>query len=259
MYLRFVKAKIRTEREDEFEQYYADHIKPELERTAGCLFAGLMKNGNTRPIEAISMTIWDTRYDAERYERSGVYQSLLDSVAPYILESDEWKMRLQDSDEPLLENPHGAKAEVSAFPIQTGDPDQIPDIGDAAQHYLRIVSLKVVPGEVYHLIRVYEDEIVPMLLAVDGCRTAFLVRDHSDVNHVMSITLWDSKEHAVAYEDGGLFDELRDTIKPMLAKRSAWNMLLDAGGDGGAPPARLDVSGWQVVSSDEFATVSSER
>lgn len=257
MYLRFVKATIHTNRASEFEQAYAERVKPELERTPGCLFAGLMRSGD-EPIEAVSMTIWDTRHDAERYERSGIYKSLLDEVRPYILEADEWKMRLRDVD-PVDEEEAKTGPEVSAFPIQTGDPDQIPDIADSAQHYLRIVSLRVKPGEVYRMIRVYEDEIVPRLLEVDGCRTAFLVRDHRDSDHVMSITLWDAREDAVAYEKGGLFHELLQRVRPMLARSSEWRMALDSSGMGDRSGDDVDISGWQVVSSDEFATVSAAQ
>jgi heme-degrading monooxygenase HmoA len=256
MYLRFVKATIKTDRATEFEHAYAERVKPELERTHGCLFAGLMRSGDD-PVEAISMTVWDTRHDADRYEKSGIYKSLLDEVRPYILDADEWKMRLRDPD--LFEEEVKAEPEVSAFPIQTGDPDALPDIGDSAEHYLRIVSLHVKPGEVYRMIRFYEEEIVPRLLEVDGCRTAFLVRDHSNSDHVLSITLWDARESAIAYETGGLFHELLEQVQPMLAHTSEWRMALDTGGAGKPKGDKVDVSGWQVVMSDEFATISSAR
>lgn len=257
MYLRFVKAAIRPERAADFAKHYEERIKPELERTPGCMFAALMTSGKEPP-EAVSMTIWDTRHDAERYERSGVYKSLVDEVRPFILGVDEWKMRLHDPDA-LLERPRATDPEVSAFPIQTGDPDQIPETPHSDHYYLRIVSLHVKTGELYRLINAYEEKIVPTLLGVDGCRNAFLARGNIDRDHALSITLWDSPDEAKAYEESGLFDELLEIVKPMLAETSEWKMALGPSGSTEPTADDLDVSGWQVVSSNEFATVSAER
>lgn len=253
MYLRFVKLKIRLEMDDDFEKHYDQHVRPELQRTPGCLFAALMSSG-TDPIEAISMTIWNTRADAERYERSGVYQSILDEARPFIIESDEWRMRLHDTDA-LLERPHPEEPEVLAYPIQTGDPDQIPDVPHSQHYYLRIVSARVKPGELYRMISTYEEQIVPVLLKVDGCHTAFLVRGHADLQHVLSITLWDSADKAAAYEESGLFGEMHDLVRPMLSSFSEWRMGLDANQPDEPETEDLNVKGWQVVSSNEFSTV----
>ncbi len=256
MFLRFVKVKIRHERGDDFEKHYDAHVRPELQRTPGCLFAALM-SGGTDPIEAVSMTIWDTRADADRYERSGVYRSILDEARPFIYESDEWRMRLHDSDT-LLDRPHPDDPEVSAFPIQTGDPDYIPDVPHSQHYYLRVVSARVKPGELYRMIRTYEEKIVPVLLEVDGCHSAFLSRGHADPQHVLSITLWDSAEKAAAYEKSGLFEKMHDLVRPMLSYISEWRMALDANQPDEPEPDDLEVRGWQVVSSNEFATVKAE-
>ena len=63
-------------------------------------------------------------------------------------------------------------------------------------------------------------------------------------------------EQATAYETGGLFDEMHELVKPMLSGISEWRMALNPA-EGDDPAAEdLDVHGWQVVSSNEFATVS---
>ncbi|MFC2085578.1 antibiotic biosynthesis monooxygenase family protein [Bacteroidota bacterium] len=256
MFLRFVKVKIRDEHATDFKQYYEDLIRPELQRTPGCLFAALMSS-STEQIEAVSMTIWDTRADAERYERSGVYKSMLDQARPFISDSDEWRMRLHDA-EALLERPHADDPEVTSFPIQTGDPDHIPDVPHKQHYYLRVVSARVKPGELYHFIRVYEEEIVPVIESVEGCYTAFLARGHLDPQHVLSITLWESATKARAYENSGLFEEMHELAKPMLSSFSEWRMALDKDRPDEPDSQDLDVSGWQVVSSNEFSTVKAE-
>lgn len=260
MFLRFVKALIRPERANDFEQHYAEHIKPELERTPGCLFAALMRTYE-EPIEAVSMTIWDTRYDAERYERSGVYRSMIDQGRPFILETEAWRMKLEEEDT-VFNVPAPVEPEVTAFPIQTGDPDEIPELpatSESGHYYLRVVSLRVLRGEVYRLAKIYEEEITPRLLQVDGCRNAFLARGHSDPEHALSITLWDSAEQANAYEKSGVFDELHELIRPLLSSKLEWRMALDPGRPAEPEAGELDVHGWQVVSSKQFATVNAER
>jgi quinol monooxygenase YgiN len=254
MFLRFVKVKIRPNKAGEFEQFYDEHVRPELQRTPGCLFAALMSS-QSDVIEAVSMTIWDTRGDAERYERSGIYQSILDEARPFVLESDEWRMRLHDADA-LLDRVHADEPAVTSYPIQTGDPDHIPDVPHAQHYYLRIVSARVKPGLLYRMITAYEEQIVPVLTKVDGCHTAFLARGHADPQHVLSITLWDSAEKAEAYEKSGLFQEMYEKAKPMLSSFSEWKMALDPNQPDEPEADDLDISGWQVVSSSEFATVS---
>ncbi|NIT57559.1 MAG: hypothetical protein GWN00_15415, partial [Aliifodinibius sp.] len=58
---------------------------PELQKIPGCHYACLIQNGNN-PDEFVSMTFWNTKKEAEAYEKSGVYQSLLNQIKPFLAE-----------------------------------------------------------------------------------------------------------------------------------------------------------------------------
>ena len=46
------------------------------------------------PNRVISLTIWDTKQDADAYERSGVFAKLVERVEHTFSEMHQWKMQL---------------------------------------------------------------------------------------------------------------------------------------------------------------------
>ena len=56
--------------------YYRDEIRGVLERQKGHRFHYLLESVDA-PGEGVSVTAWDSREDAEAYERSGAYEELV--------------------------------------------------------------------------------------------------------------------------------------------------------------------------------------
>lgn len=92
MFMRMVQVKLKPEAAKEVPGLYASTIVPTLQRTPGCLHASLIRSV-ARPDESISLTLWDSLEHADAYEQSGVFQSLLQQVAPYLADSSEWKIQ----------------------------------------------------------------------------------------------------------------------------------------------------------------------
>ena len=93
MYLRLVSVRLKSDKRDEFHSLYVNEIIPALQQTKGCRHAYLImpsKGGN----EAISVTIWETREDADTYEKTGVFATLVDRVKNTFTDLFQWKMEL---------------------------------------------------------------------------------------------------------------------------------------------------------------------
>jgi heme-degrading monooxygenase HmoA len=94
LYVRIVSVSIQDGKEDEFRQIYMDEIIPALLATRGCRYAYL-----TQSIQEangfISVTIWDSKSDADLYESSGKFSELVDKVAHTFSQFYRWKMALE--------------------------------------------------------------------------------------------------------------------------------------------------------------------
>ncbi|HTY38231.1 MAG TPA: antibiotic biosynthesis monooxygenase [Bacteroidota bacterium] len=92
--------------------------------------------------------------------------------------------------------------------------------------FMRMVQVKVRPEEADQMIGVYSDSIIPALQKTPGCMYASLIRSSQNSSEAISMTLWDSIEHAEAYEHGGLFQQLMGQIAPYLSDSSEWKIQL---------------------------------
>jgi heme-degrading monooxygenase HmoA len=254
MYLRFVQLKIEPDRIDDFERLYEHRISRALQDTEGCLFAGLLhRRGPTE--ECISMTLWETPGDAKRYEDSGLYETLLREADPMIADSAEWRIRLS-SDLRLEYGPVKEAPVVTASSVESERTSEVPSEVADDDTYLRIVSARVKSGAFDELARVYEEQIVPALKKVDGCRYAYLVRGMQEEDMALSITLWDSQSQAEAYEQGGRFGDMMRLIRPMLSELLQWKMALSPQKqDEIATSDDVTIEGYHVVTSDTFSHI----
>ena len=92
--------------------------------------------------------------------------------------------------------------------------------------YMRLVQVKVKPEAIPNLQRLYEEKIIPVLHRMPGCLQASLIRSVHHVDECVSMTLWDRKEHAEAYEKSGAFSSLVKEAAPYLAGSSEWKINL---------------------------------
>lgn len=94
LYVRIVSISIQKGKENEFKQIYTNTIIPELLSTRGCKYAYLtksLKESNS----FISVTIWDSKKDADEYENSGKFKELVDKVSHTFSQFYRWKMALE--------------------------------------------------------------------------------------------------------------------------------------------------------------------
>ncbi len=110
MWVRIISLKVKPGKLDEFKQFYVDHVIPRLRSVRGCRYVYLTGRAQ-RPDEILSVTSWDTKDDADRYEQSGAFGVLLRSQQHvlsdlYQLKKDEEKegdVRSTTSEDPVVE------------------------------------------------------------------------------------------------------------------------------------------------------------
>lgn len=93
LWLRIVSLKIKPGMSAEFEQIYRGTVLPALESVQGCCYVFLTQ-GAASQNEFLSITLWDSKQDAERYEQSGRFAELLGKTKHTLSELYRWKMGL---------------------------------------------------------------------------------------------------------------------------------------------------------------------
>ena len=225
MYMRFVQARYKPHSLSEIRKIYEGSIIPRLQTIPGCLCVCLIRRDLPKD-EGISLTLWDSREHAEDYEKSGVFKELLDKVKPYLSDSSEWKMELS-KDLVLEYKPVPEEPVVTSYVGLAQAEGKLPSHEETSSLYLRILSIKVKPGKMEEFRKIYVDEIIPALHDVKGCRYAFLTENTKKENEGISVTLWDSKEDADAYERNMIFDRLTKKIEHTFADVYQWKAVLE--------------------------------
>ncbi len=239
MYMRLVHGKYKHGTESEIRKVYDDIVIPRLQKTPGCLCVCLIKS-EIHKDEGISLTLWDTQENAESYEKSGLYAKLLSAVKPHLSDTAEWKVQLSKDLELEYTYVHEEPVVKSyAFAAQT-DKD-IPIEDQSHTMYLRILSVKIQPGKLKELEKIYKEEIIPALLAVKGCLYAYLTEGIEEKNEVISVSLWDSKEDADTFEKSGELKKLLKRVEHTFSSLFQWKMALEKKYSG------------HVVTSDDIA------
>lgn len=75
--------------------------------------------------------------------------------------------------------------------------------------YLRMLRLRTKPGHSVALRRFYDERVLPVLVATEGCLFAHLLQQSHQAEEFVSMTIWESPEAALAYERG----EYRQLVK----------------------------------------------
>jgi quinol monooxygenase YgiN len=252
MYMRLVQTKVKPDGLERMKSYYDEEILPLLQQTAGCLYAGLMQSA-LHPEEILSMTLWDSQSNADMYEQSGLFGRLMEGAKPFFAESSEWRIQL--TKEMTLEYvPVPDDPTVLSYAVSVAsDTEKLAPEGKLFNMYLRIVSVKLKPGKLEEYKRVYESEIIPALRATKGCRHAYLTTPKTGDNEAISVTVWESRVDADAYEQSGLFSQLLEKTKHLYSELFQWKMHLDNLHRGQAATSEdLQVHGYTVVTGRSF-------
>jgi len=93
MFMRIVSAKILPDKMDEIRQLYKNDVIPALKITKGCRYAYLSESMK-EDHEIFSVTIWDSRQDAENYEKSGLFEEFTERAKHTFSALSQWKMIL---------------------------------------------------------------------------------------------------------------------------------------------------------------------
>ena len=250
MFMRLVQLNVEKEEIDNFRETYQVDIIGRLQKTPGCRFVGLIESGSEE-CEFISLTLWDKQEQAEIYEQSGVYYELLEKVRPYLQNSSEWKIQLSENLEleykQVQEEPVIKKFSVQAQGDKTGDR------GIDSHLYVRIVSLSIQDGKEDEFKKIFSGEIIPELLATQGCKYAYLTRSTQDQSSFISVTIWDSKNDADLYESSGKFKSLVDKIAHTFSQFYRWKMALEQDYDASIKTSEdMKVERYNIVTGKNF-------
>jgi quinol monooxygenase YgiN len=246
MFMRLVQVRVKSDSQADFLRLYETVILPGLQSTPGCLFAGLVQSIR-RTDEGISLTIWDTRQHADAYERSGVFQKMIDTVKPFFSDSSEWRMQLS-KDLQLEYSPVAQEPMVKSYAHETeaGTEPQAP--GYSPFLYLRIVSMRVQPEKAAEFVSIFEREVLPQVRSSAGCVYVCLVENIEEKDEWLSVSIWSSKENADQYEQSGVFERLRAKLQPTFSSLYQWKVGLDKElGKQAVTTDDLSVSGYAVV------------
>lgn len=91
--------------------------------------------------------------------------------------------------------------------------------------YLRFVRLDLRPESEREFAEFYRERVIPALEATPGCLFVALLRPWRGEAH-KSLTLWESPDHALAYEESGLYHRLLREAEPYLSSTTAWRVRL---------------------------------
>jgi len=117
MYVRIVSHILQKDKVDDFRDIYIEEILPALRETNGCQYAYLIE-GMNNVNEVISLTIWDSKKDAEIYEKSGLFSELVNKLRPTFSQFYQWKMALDKNSEKKVSTSDDLK--VSDYQVVTG-------------------------------------------------------------------------------------------------------------------------------------------
>jgi heme-degrading monooxygenase HmoA len=224
MHMRLVQIEVKDGEMSGLRDFYTRHTMRTLQQVKGCRYAGLMQSMH-HPEQCISLTLWDSQDDARAYESGGTYQRLLEETRPYLSESSEYKIQLSE-DLTLQYVPVHQEPLVKAYPIAARSEMGATGRGAADAMWLRIVSLKILPGKLDEFKRLYAEQSIPTLRKVKGCRYVYLLESDERSHEVLSVTSWDSRQDAEAYENSGLFEQLLEAQKQTLSGLYQWKRSL---------------------------------
>ena len=83
--------------------------------------------------------------------------------------------------------------------------------------FVRQGSFEVVPGKLDALREIYNHECVPIVRAAPGNFDAYLLEPADGEGPIIAVTVWQSEEHARAYEASGTAQEVVAKVKSFFA------------------------------------------
>ncbi|NBB85683.1 MAG: hypothetical protein GVY12_05585 [Bacteroidetes bacterium] len=223
MHLRLVEALVKEHREPRLRALYTAAILPALDKTPGCVLAGLLHR-HEQPRSFVSLTLWTSEEAAEDYVRSGTYDENVAIVEELFEEESEWKIQLS-KDNTVEFAPVKKAPALRTYPVARDDAS-VPSTVPASAAVFRILSLTLQQGKRAEFKEVYNRWVLPALRAEEGCFYAFLIDDAEREGEMVSVSLWDSMASVHRYEQDGRYQALLDKLRPTLGELYQWKMAL---------------------------------
>jgi heme-degrading monooxygenase HmoA len=247
-----VHVKTKPGLQRQVETLYRDRIIPGLGTVRGCRFAGLLQSAH-HPEYCISLTMWVSEKEAQAYHRSGLYAELLEATRPFLAESAETTVRLsEDLRLEYVQVPE--EPVVHTHPVEATTDTDVESIDGRVDIHVRIVLLKIRPGKHDDFRKRYVEHVIPTLRRVKGCRHVYLTGQDDDPDVVASVTTWDSRQDAEAYEKSGLYDQLIDSQKEYLSALYEWKRHREGRGRPGVATSEdVVVELYNVLTSKSFS------
>jgi quinol monooxygenase YgiN len=223
MFVRFLTSRCEPEKLEDLRDFFVKQVFPGLRETEGCLFASLIES-TAHPDEFSSLTLWDSSDHIKAYEQSDRFAALSKAGQPFVAESDDWQLQLSGDMtleyKPVVEEPQVDSYRLCAVMDEAALKQQ-----RAANLHLRLVRLQATDDGLVGLKQNYVEEVIPALRGVKGCRNAFLIESVASQNQLISVTLWDSREDAEAYDRGAVFQSLMNNTRD-LRSAHVWQTTL---------------------------------
>jgi heme-degrading monooxygenase HmoA len=223
--MRLLHVKVKPEAKPLIRQFYEERVMSPLQEVPGCRFAGLIQSPHC-PEELVSMTLWDTRDQADKFRQSDMFSDIMKEVEQYLAESDEWNVQL--SEDLVLQVAAAPDPPVIKSYSQFSQNDIRESMATAGPRmFLRLVSMRVAEGKMEEFRDIYQQQVIPALQKTRGCRCACLLEDQGRDDELLSVTLWDSRQDAENYERSGRFAANLAKVKPALSRLYRWKMALE--------------------------------
>jgi len=84
--------------------------------------------------------------------------------------------------------------------------------------YVRLTYLKFLPGKADEAKKLYYDELAPVVRKQKGNLECRMLEPTDQEDDYISMTTWDNKEDADAYQTSGVYKRLVDRVKDMVSK-----------------------------------------
>ena len=81
--------------------------------------------------------------------------------------------------------------------------------------FARHVTTEVYRDKIEEALKIYEESVIPVGKAQEGYRGIYLLAN-KETGKIVSISFWDSKEHAIANENSGYFLEQVEKFNGIL-------------------------------------------
>ncbi len=145
---------------------------------------------------------------------SSEYDAMMDELNEILAESTEWQIQLTD-DLTLQYAPVPEKPMITSYNVATAMDGAVGSIVEPM--VVRVVSMEIDPGRTEEFKRLYREKVIEKLKTVKGCLAAYLSENHLMPHAFISVTLWNCRQDADAYERGGVFAELVDALRPTFS------------------------------------------